>query len=285
MTAGDDTTGKLADAFGPGDAGGDGTAVFDWLHSTGVSDSGSAGLPVQNRPVPAEKQEVLSLDPPGDASPIERLHHYEAIIDSEREQYRQTLDAADERFNDRTNEVLWRINKEKAYRNRKSKATGKKFTNFKDYLAERHSISRAHGYRILNEFPVARALVGVAPDGYRFSTRQVPKLISVFRAHGAEKVQEVWKEAGEDVTPAGLERAIDRLGLASPETEKLDELSSSGDQGGKTVVDRWDHAVRSLDPSKARQILASDPTAAKRLYDQLKPFVDALAEVAELPGS
>lgn len=228
--------------------------------------------------------------PAPDAPRSDRLAYYERIVDFERELYRGTVAAADRRFVERASEPLWEISKDKLYLDRISERTGKPFTNFKNYLLEVWGISRAHGYRIVNEYPVMQALAPLgaeAPD--KLSLRQVPKLLAVLRSRGKddwavgqESVRTIWTQS-ESKTPAGLQETIDKLGWGAPEIEALDELSES-ERERKTLVERWDEVTKVLDPAKARELLKRSPDEARRLLEQIKPFVDVLEEVSQLPA-
>lgn len=238
----------------------------------------------------AVAEPVDEPEPPADAPKAERLAYFERIVHRERELYRDTVVAADKRFVERASPPLYAISKEKLYLEMVSEGTGKPFTKFKDYLAERWGISRAHGYRIVNEYPVVRALQPLgaeAPD--KLSARQVPKLYGVFRtrgkddeAVGEEAVRTVWMQS-ESKTPNGLQETIDRLGWSFAETAELDDLSES-ERERKTLVEKWDEVTKTLDPVKARELLQRDPGEARRLLGQLKPFVDVLEEVSQLPA-
>ncbi|MEU9925159.1 hypothetical protein AB0H51_28390 [Streptomyces griseoluteus] len=222
-------------------------------------------------------------EPPADAPKAERLAYFEGIVHRERELFKETVAAADRRFVERASGPLFAISRG-LYRELVSDATGKPYTRFQDYLAERWGISRAHGYRILNEYPVMTALGDLAPE--KLTTRQVPKLLGVLRSRGkddpkagAEAVRTVWRESP-DKSPAALQATIDRLGWGDPEAEKLYDLSD-GEKERLALVDRWAKAAKALDPAKARQLRDKD---ARRLLEQLKPFVEALEEVAQLPA-
>lgn len=220
-----------------------------------------------------------AVEPPEGASKQERLAHYEEIVERERNRYRDAVAAADQQFCESANEPLWRINQERLYLERRGQ-NGKCFTSFKAYLQECWGISRAHGYRILNEYPVRRDLGAKAPE--RLSTRQVAKLIAVQRSAGAEMLIKVW-DTSEDKSPDALQRTIEELGLSTRQTESLDELSEA-DRERLSHFDRWSKTAGKLDAEQVRKVLAGDPKRARELYDQVKPFVDALAEVAALPA-
>ncbi|MYX26747.1 hypothetical protein GTY75_08700 [Streptomyces sp. SID8381] len=240
---------------------------------------------------PAAREEPeAEPEPPADAPASDRLAYYERIVHRERELYRDTVAAADQRFVERAHVPLYQINRQGLYLHRISEVTGKPFTRFKDYLLEVWGISRAHGYRIVNEYPVVKALAPLgaeAPD--KLSTRQVPKLLGVLRSRGAddwsvgeEAVRTVWTQS-ESKTPAGLQETIDKLGWGDPQAEALDDLSES-ERERKSLVEKWDQVTATLDPAKARQLLERSPDEAKRLLDKIKPFVEVLEEVSQLPA-
>jgi hypothetical protein len=228
--------------------------------------------------------------PSPDAPKSDRLAYYERIVHQERELYRDTVAAADQRFVERASGPLYEINLDHLYLERISEATGQPFIRFKDYLREVWGISRAHGYRILNEYPVMQALAPLGAEGPdKLSTRQVPLLLAVLRSHGKddeavgeEAVRTVWSQS-ESKTPAGLQETIDKLGWNDPEAEALDDLTES-EQERKTQVERWDEVAKTLDPAKARQLLMRSPGEARRLLEQIRPFVDVLEEVSQLPA-
>ena len=257
--------------------------AFQWLADAVGTGAGTpptgtavATIPAQGATADAEPVADRGIEPPEGATRAERLRHYETIVDSERKLFQQAVSAADARFADSVNEPLWRINKETLYLDMVSTTTQLPFTSFKDYLRERWQISKAHGYRILNAYPVIKALSGV-PD-LSLTTRQVPKLIAVLRTHGQEALLKVWEESKENRTPAGIQATIDRLGLGSTAAEDLDELSGS-DREAISVATRWTKAAGALDAEQARQVFKGDPVRARELYLQLKPVVDVLAEI------
>lgn len=296
MTTNTDTTGagaekgELEGAFS-GEASSDDPFGFLKLPpQTGASKPpappASDALPA-TRPAAEVEEKQEPPEPPADAPKAERLAYFEGIVHRERERFKETVAAADLRFVERASGPLFRINAEKLYLEMVSDETGEPFIRFRDYLQERWGISRAHGYRILNEYPVMTALGDLAPD--RLTTRQVPKLLGVLRsrgeddpAAGAEAVRTVWRES-EDKSPASLQATIDRLGWGDPEAEALDDLSDS-ERERLGLVDRWAKATQALDPAKAREVLARNPADAQRLLEQLKPFVAVLEEVAQLPA-
>ncbi|MFG3132880.1 hypothetical protein ACGFZU_34930 [Streptomyces tendae] len=290
--------GTLEDAF-TGTASED--AVFDFLKLTGGGPSTGPkdGVPPAREPetglVPTKPTDPPAVDedeeeePAADAPRAVRLAYFERIIHRERERYKDTVVAADKRFVEKASPPLYAMSKEKLYLDLVSDATGKPFTKFRDYLAERWGVSRAHGYRIVNEYPVMKALEPLgadAPD--KLSARQVPKLLGVLRsrgkddvAAGEEAVRTVWQQS-ESKTPAALQETIDRLGWNDAEALALDDLSES-ERERKTLVEKWDEAANALDPNKARELLQRDPSGAKRLLEKLRPFVNVLEEVSQLP--
>jgi hypothetical protein len=284
----EDERGELEDAF-------NGTASPE-VDPFAFLKLGGSGLPEQQTGAPAaapaaevavrataeaaiDPEPEVDPEPPADAPKSERLAYFEGVVHRERELFKDTVAAADQRFVERASGPLYAINRESLYLEMRSDATGEPFTRFRDYLQERWGISRAHGYRILNEYPVMTALDDLAPD--KLTTRQVPKLLAILRSRGAEDVRTVWEQS-EEKTPAGLQATIDRLGWGDPEAEALDDLSES-DRERVALVDRWDKVMETLDPAKARQHLSRNPEDAQRLLDRLKPFVDVLEEVAQLP--
>lgn len=246
-----------------------------------------AALAPASEAAPAERaaavveSEDAPAEPSADAPKAERLAYFEGIVHRERELFKETVASADQRFVERASGPLFAISREKLYLELISDATGKPFTRFQDYLLERWGISRAHGYRILNEYPVMQALGELAPQ--KLTTRQVPKLLGLLRSRGkddpqagAEAVRTVWRESP-DKSPAALQATIDRLGWGDPEAEAAYDLSD-GEKERLALVDRWAKAAKALDPAKARQLRDKD---ARRLLEQLKPFVEALEEVAQ----
>jgi hypothetical protein len=229
-------------------------------------------------------------EPAADAPRSDRLSYYERIVHFERELFRDTVAAADQRFVERASGPLYEISKDKLYLDRISERTGEPFTKFEDYLLEVWGISRSHGYRILNEYPVMQALAPLgadAPD--KLSTRQVPKLLRLLRvlgkddeAVGQEAVRTVWTES-ESKTPAGLQETIDKHGWGTTQAEAIDDLSDSARER-KSLVDRWSEVTKVLNPDKAREVLQRSPDEARRLLEQFEPFVEALKEVSQLPA-
>jgi hypothetical protein len=282
----EDARGELEDAFSGKASPEEDPFAFLKLAGTGLPDQQSSATAAVVEPEPEQLE--VEPEPPADAPKSERLAYFEGIVYRERELYKDTVAAADNRFVERASGPLYAINREKLYLELISEETGEPFERFKDYLAERWGISRAHGYRILNEYPVMTALGDDAPD--KLTTRQVPKLLAVLRSRGAEDeavgreaVRTVWRES-EVKTPAGLQATIDRLGWGDAEAEALDDLSES-DRERVALVDRWDKVTRALDPAKARQLLSRSPEDAQRLLDQVMPFVKVLEEVAQLPAA
>ncbi|WNZ14983.1 hypothetical protein [Streptomyces sp. 11x1] len=292
--------GSLEDAF-LGTAAGSEDDVFGFLKLKPAAPPAAEVVPAAREPerevaVPAaaavaDAEEPAEEDEPAsDAPKAERLAYFERIVHREKELYKDTVVAADNRFVEKASPALYAISREKLYLEMVSETTGKPFTKFKDYLAERWGISRAHGYRIVNEHPVMKALEPLgaeAPD--KLSARQVPKLLAVLRsqgkddeAAGQEAVRTVWTNS-EIKTPAGLQETIDKLGWNDAEALALDDLSES-ERERKTLVEKWDLVTSSLDPAKARELLQRDPAEAKRLLAKFKPFVDVLEEVSQLPA-
>ncbi|MER7937942.1 MULTISPECIES: hypothetical protein [unclassified Streptomyces] len=293
-TPGTEERGELEDVFSGGPSSPD-DDPFAFLRLPSGTASPPPAPAASAHPMPAIPEpaaevevEVLPPEPAADAPKSVRLAYFETIVDRERERFRQSLEAADKRFVESASGPLFAINREKLYLEMVSAETGKPFERFRDYLQERWSISRAHGYRILNEFPVQQALGDLAPE--KLTTRQVPKLLAVLRSRGAddptagaEAVRTVWRESDEK-SPAALQATIDRLGWGDPAAAALDDLSDS-ERERVALVDRWSKAAQALDPHKARELLARNPEGAQRLLEQLKPFVEALEEVAQIPGT
>ncbi|MER7496998.1 hypothetical protein ABT033_30935 [Streptomyces pharetrae] len=262
--------------------------------STKEVDVPSAREPEQTDTAQAASAVAVERDfgpkPAPDAPRSDRLAYFERIVDHERELYRETVAAADQRFVERASGPLYEISKDKLYLDRISERTGEPFTKFEDYLLEVWGISRAHGYRILNEYPVMQALAPLgaeAPD--KLSTRQVPKLLRLLRvlgkddeAAGQEAVRTVWTES-ESKTPAGLQETIDKHGWGTTQAEAIDDLSDSARER-KSLVERWSEVTKVLNPDKAREVLQRSPDEARRLLEQFEPFVEVLKEVSQLPA-
>ncbi|MFF4276120.1 hypothetical protein [Streptomyces sp. NPDC001536] len=245
----------------------------------------SPAAPAEAAESPAEAEEQVEPQPTPDAPKSAWLAYYERMVDRERERYKDTVTAADRRFVERASGPLYAINADKLYLELVSLETGKPFTKFKDYLKERWGISRAHGYRILNEYPVMTALGDMSPP--KLSTRQTPVLLKVLRSRGKEDwaegeaaVRKVWTESPSK-SPADLEATVQSLGWDDAEAAALDDLSDS-EQERPTLVARWDRAVGELDPVKVREVLASNPGEAQRLLERVRPVVAVLEELSQI---
>ncbi|MFE1270632.1 hypothetical protein [Streptomyces sp. NPDC058758] len=287
--------GELEDAFGGDPNSGN---VFDVLRTLGLPPGAQALLPgpkEEGAPqdpeaeAPEAELEVRTFQVPAStATRAEQLAFWERIVEEERARYRDAVAAADKRFVEKANLPLYVIHQDGLYLDMVSPATGAPYKTFKAYLQERWGISRAHGYRVVNEHTVRRALGDLAPEA--LSARQVPVLLALHRQVSKENadsgleaaqeagdaaVQKAWEES-EAKTPNALRATIKRLGWSVEAIETTDDLSDSG-EAAPSQLDRWGKAAKVFDPTKASELSAA---AARELYEQLKPFVDALETVA-----
>lgn len=147
---------------------------------------------------------------------------------------------------------------------------------FEAYLADRWSIKRAHGYRLIDAARVAEV---VSPVGDIPNERQARELAPLLKE--PELLQEAWSEVVGDVDPptAGRIRDVVRRLVVPVDDEVIER------QQRQTLINELDRAIRALEltpahaRAEARRLLRSDephPLTPDRL-DRAATYAAAFA--------
>jgi hypothetical protein len=153
------------------------------------------------------------------------------------------------------------------------------FDTFGDLTEDRFGIKKHQANNIIRVLGVAQALEDITTQ--ELKERPLRVLVPILETHGAEAVQETWKEAARhgNVTDTALKEAANFLGYAPP--KELPAAPEEKKEPQQQSAASPSESLRAVE--RIRALAAKDPARARREAEQLESAVRELLE--ELAGN